>query len=194
MDSERLLEFLDKARGHLIYRQWTGQLLSHTCRLDTLHAAGNDQLEWSQIHVHVQREAMTSHPPTDMDANRGDFSPCHPHARPADPTTGSDPESGEGFDQDPLESSEVAVQVAAMIGHIQDRIPHQLARPVIGHVAAPLHVQEPDPERGERGFGYQKVALVPATSEGDDGRVLEQQQEVPYLPLGPKCRKATLQR
>jgi len=194
MNPELGLELFDKPRSHVIDRHWTGHCLCHTRRLDTVDATRNDQVERGQIHVHVQREAMASHPPIEMNANRGDLSPGDPDPRSTDPTTSSDPKEREGLDQDPFELPKVSVQVATMIGQIQDRVSHQLARAVIGHVATPLHFEKADPQSGQGRLGHQEMAFLPSAPKGDHGGVLEQQQEVPYPTPGPKCRKTALER
>ena len=59
-----------------------------------------------------------------------------------------------------------------------DRIGDQLARAVVGHLAASLDADDLDPARGERRVVGQDVGRVGGASEGQDSRVLEEEQPV----------------
>lgn len=85
------------------------------------------------------------------------------------------------------------MNVTAMISQIQDRIPHQLAGAVIGHVATALDFVKLDSQRGKRRFRDAEVRLLPGSSKGDHRRMLDKKQDIPQAFLRPKGCQPSLQ-
>ncbi len=56
-----------------------------------------------------------------------------------------------------------------VVGHRDDRVRHELTRPVVGHVAATIGALERGPDRGRVD---EHVAVVCVRAECIDGRVL----------------------
>jgi hypothetical protein len=87
-----------------------------------------------------------------MDADRGDLRLPHPdpHVLLPLPPLGRDAKVGEGADQHLLEVLHIAPDIAPVGRKVDDGIAHQLPRPVVGHVAAPVglhHLHAACPQR-----------------------------------------------
>ena len=70
---------------------------------------------------------------------------------------------------------------------IDDRVADELPRRVIGHVPATTHLEDLDALRTQRGLTELEILAVGAATEGDDGRMLEQEQPVARTPREPVC-------
>jgi hypothetical protein len=64
---------------------------------------------------------------------------------------------------------------------------------VIGHIATALHFEKLDPKRGQGGFRYAEVSLLPGSPEGNNRRVFDEEQDIPQAILSPKSRQPPLQ-
>jgi hypothetical protein len=70
------------------------------------------------------------------------------------------------------------VQVLLVLAEVEDRISDELARPVVGDVAAALDLEDLDAASAQ-GFGVEGEArLASAAAEGDDGGVFAEEEEV----------------
>jgi hypothetical protein len=85
------------------------------------------------------------------------------------------------------------VNVAAPLPEVQDRIAHQLSRPVIGDVPAPADPVDADAQGAKRILGRQNVGRVGAASEGQHGGMLQKQEGVRRLSRGAARPQALLQ-
>ena len=65
-----------------------------------------------------------------------------------------------------------------MVVEIENRIADQLPGAVIGHIATPLHFRHVQPLRSQCRRREGKAAFTGAATEGHDGIVLHQQQDV----------------
>ena len=92
--------------------------------------------------------------------------PARPHAGEARVPLGGDAERGQRVDQRRLELAQVPVQVLPVLAQVEDRIADQLARPVVGHVAAALDLRAPrrPAARAPPGRAAGCVARVPRPS------------------------------
>ncbi len=82
---------------------------------------------------------------------------------------------GQGLDHDLLQPVHVRRSRRRVVGYGHDRVGDQLARPVVGDVAAAVGPREHGPDAG--GFD-QDMAHVGVRAEGVGGRVLQHQQVV----------------
>ncbi len=194
--------------GHLGHggRDPLGRQRGHTLVGDP---AGHDVVEPAQVDVDVEGEAVHGSGPGHAHPDGGQLS--GPPASPIRPgvTTGVEPhpgiagqpprlqaQFGHGVDQHLLHRADpgpgVGQTSSPLAGHGHHRIADQLARPVEGDVATPVHPEQLGPHRGRI---HQDVGLVGPHPEGVDRRVLAQQEmivdageqgllEVPGLGVG----------
>ena len=165
---------LFEGRGHTLFRQRRDRLVGNAARHDVLA---------HEAHVGVDVEREPVHRAT----------PCQPHSDGADlprlRAVDTDPHAGmlgkaadachaqllERSHDQPLDRGDVIAR-PHRVRYTDDRIPHQLPRPVVRHVAAPLHRHE---LRAHRGRVDEDVGReVGAWSVGEDVRVLEQQEVI----------------
>src|SRR5690606_5548719 len=90
-------------------------------------------------------EAVAGDAPPTADADGGDLGIAHPHARQACEHRGPHAEVGAGGDQAGLQPLHVGAHAQAPFPEVQDRVAHDLARPVVGYVAAAVDVVDLDP-------------------------------------------------
>src|ERR1017187_5776894 len=93
--------------------------------------AGDDVLKIAQIRIHVQREAVGSHPAAEMHADGGDFAVAYPDPGELGDAPGLNAKLGQGVDERLLDGTHVGAHVASPIPKVQNRIAHQLPRPGI---------------------------------------------------------------
>jgi hypothetical protein len=143
------------------------------------HAAGHDAGEVAQVRVDVQGDAVEGDPTTAAHADGGDLAPVHPHADAAPAARSLDAEIGQGADHHLLQPPDMPVQV--LLGaDVGDDVADELARPVVGHLAAAA--------AGEDGDGLavddagQDIGLATRGADGVDGRMLGQDQDRGVVP------------
>jgi hypothetical protein len=141
-------------------------------------AARDDVVEHREVGIDVEGEAVARAPTCDLDADRGDLLGVDPHAGEPRLGVGFDPEIGQRADEHGLELAHVGHDIAETVaprGKRDDRIADELARAVIGDVAAAVGVHE----LRTHGVGRDEhVLAVGARPERVDVRVLEQEQVV----------------
>ena len=86
-----------------------------------------------------------------------------------------------------IRDRQVRVQVPGALGQGEDRVRHELARAVVGGLAAAL-------DRRDRERHAPGVPLRRASAARDHGVVLDQQQLVADLPADPRLEEVLLQR
>jgi hypothetical protein len=138
-------------------------------------------LERPHVVVDVDREAMRRDPALDVHADRGDLALLHPHAGVLDPVlwavAGGDPLVGERRDERRLDPAQVRDHVV----DADDRVADELARAVIGELAAAVDRDDVDPLLGVPRGRERQVAVLRAPPARVHGRVLKQQQHVGQL-------------
>ena len=90
-------------------------------------------------------------------------------------------EADEGFfhEADEVDGAEAGGTAGvAEAAEVEDGIADELAGAVIGDVAATVDFVEGDAAAGEELVGGQDVGAIGVAAEGEDGRVLEEQQDV----------------
>ncbi len=162
------------------------------------NAAGNDQFKVSQVGGDIESEAMRSDAARNMNADGGDLAlrtacsglsvlspmaavlqdphqtPVRPQIRPA--RTPKPPQRRISASSIPRTKSTGPMRppfAAAQGAQIEDRVAHQLTRPVIGHVAAAVDLVDGDAARGRaarRRRGYSRGARCGPASAPADAR------------------------
>src|SRR5207253_806268 len=143
-----------------------------------------DHPEVVQVGRHVQCKPVHRDPAFDGHADRGDLGVPDPHAWiPAQAGSG-DSEPFKGADQGGFEPADVADDVLVERAEVEDRIPHQLPGPVIGHVPSALGCVDVEPlgrqppRRCQRLGGRLALSYTP---------VMERMRSVPYATRNPRA-------
>src|SRR5688572_20113137 len=121
---------------------------------------------------------MPRHPVPSMHADRRDLACMRPHAGVAAVATCLDAHLAECHDERFLDLAQVPVQVLAVSLEVEDGVAHQLSGAVEGDVAAALDFVHLDAARAKPFGRGDDVRLLRRATEGDDRRMLEQQQDV----------------
>ena len=81
----------------------------------------------------------------------------------------------------------------AQRAQVEDGVPDKLARPVVRDVAAAVDLVQSHAARRQHGVGSQHVGAVGIAAQGQDGRVFQQQQNIPHAPLVAQFHQFRLQ-
>jgi hypothetical protein len=92
---------------------------------------------------------------------------------------GRDTEVAAGADHDFFQPVHHVHDADSHPRQVHDGVDHQLARAVVGDVAAALDLEDRDPAACERFLGHEKTLASAALAEGEDRRVFEEQHGVP---------------
>src|SRR5438093_1345037 len=144
----------------------------YRCHLHTGNPARHDAPELGEVGGDVQREAVPRHPLLHVDADAGDLAPSGPHPGIARVALSRDLELGQRFDQGLLQRAKVPVQVGLMTGQVENRITHELAGAVEGHVTAALDLEDVDAVAAD------EMVRVGVAAQRHHRGVLEQEQQV----------------
>src|SRR5580658_4093091 len=140
-------------------------------------AAGDDQVEIAQVGGDVQGEAMQGGAAADADADGADFSEVGPDSDGAGFAAGGDCETLQRGDHRVFEGADVSADGQGVIVEADDGVDHDLAGAVKGDVAAAVAMDEIDAETLEVfGLGQKVLEALLAAADGDDGRVLEEEE------------------
>ncbi len=158
-----------------------------------LDAARDHLVEPAQLGVHVERQAVRRDPA------------LHPHADRAELSLAVDPDAGIPIqalaghaecrgrvDDRGLQRANVATQVERVL-QLEDRVGHDLARPVEGDVAAAVDPDELGADLAQPLAAGEEVRRIATATEGVDGEVLEQQQAIADAPAPSLLRELVLQ-
>lgn len=150
-------------------------------------AAGDDELEVGEVGGDVEGEAVGGDPLADADAHGGDLGGraiggFDPDASGFGVAVALDAVGVEGVDDGLFEEAHVAVEAKGLAGvcvgeafEVEDGVGDDLARAVVGDVAAAVGLVELDALGGEAVGVGEDVACGPlAAGDGDDGRVLDE--------------------
>ena len=139
-------------------------------------AAWNDVLKIRKIGVEVQREPVGRDPAADVNADGGDLAAVHPNAGQAGNALGSDGEIGERIDEDLFEGSDVEMHVLVPARKIQNGVAHDLPGTMICHIAATVGFVKSDSGAAQNVVTRQQIFGMTVASDGDDVRMLDEQQ------------------
>ena len=159
-------------------------------------AARHDQREVVRSVVTLQREAVAGDPARDADADGRQLLVADPDAGQSRDASARRCRNRRRPDQHLFEVAHVPVHVAAIGLEIDDRVADDLAGPVIGDVAAAPGLEHLDAARGQVVVGRENVrpAAVAAHAEREDGRMLDQQQQIADRAGAPLLDERALQR
>jgi len=131
-------------------------------------AGGNGKKGRQTIRGDVDGEAMHRDPFADADADGCKFAVFHPNAGESVSPVGIDAELAAGVDQCVLDFPEMGVEVFPAPSEIENRVSHQLARPVIGRLAATIDLTD----RVRKAGSVTEGRLVAEPADRVDGLVL----------------------
>jgi hypothetical protein len=159
-------------------------------------AAGDDQAEIVQIGADIEGEPVTGYPAREAHTDRGQFVATHPDAGQARDPRRRDPEIACHPYEDFFEVTHVAVDVATIGIEVNDRVAHDLAGTVVGHIAAASGLEDLDAPGGQHVLGRQNVGTtaVAADAQGQHRRVLDEEQQIADVPRLALGDEGTLQR
>ena len=155
------------------------------------YAAGNDPGEVTEVGGDVEREAVGGDALCNMDADGGDLLFLHgaagvgPDAGAFADALGGHAEVLAGEDEgllqeaDEVDGTEMRAAFAGEIAaEVEDGITDELAGAVIGDVTAAVDLVDLDAFAGEQIVGGEDVGASGVAAEGQDGRVLHQEERV----------------
>jgi hypothetical protein len=86
------------------------------------------------------------------------------------------------------------VEIFPVLPQVDDRVPHQLTRPVKSDVASPLDFEDLNAPAGQLSGGQGEASPAGTAAERDDGLVFHQEEKVlRHLALDPSAAEAPLQ-
>ncbi len=115
---------------------------------------------------------MVRHPASHSHANRGNLFLSHPHSGQPVFSLRAEPILGQDSDQHRLKRTQIRVHVPTMACQVEDRITHQLAWSMEGHIPSPSNTMDRDLPR------IQQVSLVSSSPQGKDRWMLKEKKRV----------------
>jgi hypothetical protein len=88
---------------------------------------------------------------------------------------------------------QASAALVAQGAQVEDGVAHQLARAVIGHVAAAADLVDGDAAADQQLVGGKDIRALRVTTQGYHPRMLEQQQHIPDAALGDERGHLRLQ-
>lgn len=156
-------------------------------------AAGDDEVEVVHVRVEVDGEPVEGDPSSDADADGANLGGLvgsevvlgvDPDAGGVGVGVGGDVELGECVDDGGLEGADVLVDAELGGVEVDDGVADELARAVVGDVAAAVGLVELHALGREEVLGGEDVGWgVGASGDGDDGVVLDH-EDAPELGVG----------
>jgi hypothetical protein len=117
----------------------------------------------------------------------------YPDARRTRGAAGLDSEVARRADENFFERSHVPGNIAPVLGEVENRVADQLARPMVGDVAATIDVKYLGAARGEELSGNQHILGPGVAPQRVDVRVLEEEKRVGNVPSFALCNFRFLQ-
>ena len=151
---------------------------------DAGHAARVDELEVREVDRHVERDAVIADATLDAQAQCPDLAgrgPVRvaPAAGMAVAPPGDDVVGGAGRDERRLERTHERAHQQAALVQPDDRIGHELTGAVVRDLPAALGPLDRDAASGEFIVAREDVGRVGVAAQGQDGRMLQEQELVP---------------
>jgi len=113
---------------------------SHRSYLLAAQAAGLDRRKVAQVGSHIQGQTVRRDPVPHVDADRRHLGRANPSARQAAPSRSLQTIGSQRADQHGLQIAQVLMYVSTALTQIDDRIGHDLARPVKRHAAPAVNL------------------------------------------------------
>ena len=144
-------------------------------------AARHDEVEVGEIRGDIECKAVARDPPRDPHSDGGQLGDppgpfVDPDSRQPLDAPGRHLVIGGRADQHFFEISHVAAHVAPVGPQVQDRVAHQLPGPMVGHITAATRGIQRHPASLPRRLAGQHVRRLRVPAQGDDVRMLKQQQ------------------
>ena len=183
-ERKELGEILSQARLYLVQRDIAVEKFFEGGGFAVGDAAGNDEVEVTEVGGDVEGKAVRGDPAADMDADGGEFffgdiaGGLDPDAGFAGDAVGGDAEVSGGADHGLFESADIPVNVAADGIEIEDGVANDLAGAVIGDVATAVGFAELDIFLAEDIFGGEKILLAGVAAEGENVGMLAEEEDV----------------
>ena len=142
---------------------------------------------------------MVAHPALDAQTERADLARLWavrvaPTPRVAGADPGGDPLGRTRFDHGRFERPHEGAYEDPAVVQLHDRVGHELPGAVVGHLTAALDADDLDAAARELGRRGEDVARVGLPPEGQDGRMLDEQEPVADLASRPRVRELPLER
>ena len=167
----------DRWDNRLDRRRLTGQPLNrrHPFVYD---AARNEEVEMLELGIDVEGKAVARDPPRDSHPDSRQFVVADPHAGEPRQPVRRNPEGSYGLDQHRFQVANVAMDVTSIGPKIEDRVPDQLAGPVIGDVASPARFNYLNALSFERVRRRDDVSAIVTSlhAQRDDRRMFEEKE------------------
>ena len=130
---------IHRPREGVFDRNIRAAFMTETGHFHTSEAAGRDVREGlGGLSGDVDREAVHRDPFSDADAEGGEFARTDPHAGKAFAALGRYTVAGGKLDQQILEKSQIAVEIASPLSEVEDRVADELAGAVESRLSAPV--------------------------------------------------------
>ena len=152
-------------------------------RLDARHAAWVDEFEVAEVRGDVQRDAVVRDAALDPQPERPDLARRRPvRVAPAPgmavAPAGRHAVRGAGRDERGLQGAHEGTQQESSIVETDDRVGHELTRPVVRHLAPALDALDGDAAGRQLVLGGEDVGWIRAAAEGQDRRMFEEEELV----------------
>lgn len=131
----------------------------------TFNSARQDARPVLWIGRDVQRHSVAGDSAGNLDADRGDLGVAEPDSSVQIIALRADTVLGQQMNDSVLQRAQVSMGIAAALTEIDDRVRHDLAWPVVGHVAASIRFDDRDAKPREFGIVDQ---YMPARSGAAD--------------------------
>ncbi len=182
LKTEKLGEVLKQARFHFGQGDGTVEEFFERSGFAFSDAAGDDEIEVTEIGGNVIGKAVRSDPAADVHADGGELffrgRGGNPDAGLAGDAIGGDAEISRGADHDFFESANVPMNVLPDARKIEDGIADDLARTVVSDVSAAIGSVEFDAFLAEHIFGGEKIFAFAVAAESDDVGMLAEEKNV----------------
>ncbi len=187
----------DPRRGFLFVDVAPQQFLQRR-RFPVGDAARHDQVEITQIRRHVVRKSVRSNPAADVHADRRQFFLGIPGPYPNSCFSGNalcrNPELGSRPDHRLFQHPYVPNHVTPDRAQVQDRISHNLSRPVIGNVSAAIRGMKLHALLPQHVFRRQQILPLAASPQRNHVRMLAKKEHILHRAGLPRSHKTLLQR
>ncbi len=154
--------------------------------------AGNNTIEFRKVGIDVEGKAVYGDPFADTHAEGGNLLSF-------DPDTGQpllpvrlNIELCKSEDDDLFEATEIAVNIGKVPVQIDDRIPDDLSRTMVGDIPSTVDAEDLHPANRQLLLRCEKMILVPPFADRIDMVVLSKEEQVVHKPIMAKVKQPML--